>query len=158
MTGDQLQEALKKQQPSDGTDAQRGNVGPGLSCILIPGEEVVFSVYDGSSLDAVQQLNERADIATSRIVEAIAVSGLPGSTWKIRTLVVRDVTRLHLPASARTARSFRFCSISWSPAYGRRVKPKVTLSAPDPEPEMLVPLRPVLIRKWRRRWLHHMIK
>jgi hypothetical protein len=46
-----------------------------LSCILIPGEEVVFSVYEGPSADVVRQLNERADIPTSRIVEAIAVAG-----------------------------------------------------------------------------------
>lgn len=42
-----------------------------LSCILIPGEEVVFSVYEGPSAAAVRQLNERAGIPVSRIVEAI---------------------------------------------------------------------------------------
>ncbi len=48
-----------------------------LSCIFIPSEEVVFSVYDGPSAIAVQQLNERAGIPFSRIVEAIAVTRDP---------------------------------------------------------------------------------
>ena len=48
-----------------------------ISCTLIPGEEVVFSVYEGPSAVEIRQLNERADIPVSRIVEAIAVtSGL----------------------------------------------------------------------------------
>lgn len=48
-----------------------------ISCTLIPSEEVVFSVYEGPSAAEIRQLNERADIPVSRIVEAIAVtSGL----------------------------------------------------------------------------------
>jgi Protein of unknown function (DUF4242) len=46
-----------------------------LSCTLIPGEEVVFSVYEGPSADAVRVHNERAGIPFNRIVEAIAVAG-----------------------------------------------------------------------------------
>jgi hypothetical protein len=49
----------------------------GISWILIPREEVVFSVYEGPSIDAVRQLNERADIPISRMVEAIVVT----SNW-----------------------------------------------------------------------------
>jgi Protein of unknown function (DUF4242) len=45
-----------------------------VSCILIPGEEVVFSIYEGPSAAAVRRLNERARIPVSRIVEAIAVT------------------------------------------------------------------------------------
>jgi hypothetical protein len=45
-----------------------------ISCTLIPGEEVVFSVYDGPSAIVVQQLNERAEIPFSRIVEAVMVT------------------------------------------------------------------------------------
>lgn len=45
-----------------------------LSCTLIPGEEVVFSLYDGPSVIAVRQLNQRAGMPISRIVEAIAVT------------------------------------------------------------------------------------
>lgn len=46
-----------------------------ISCTLIPDEEVVFSVYEGPSADAVQQLNERAGVPFSRIVNAIVVTG-----------------------------------------------------------------------------------
>lgn len=45
-----------------------------ISCTLIPGEEVVFSVYEGSSAAEVRQFNQRADIPVSRIVEAIVVT------------------------------------------------------------------------------------
>jgi hypothetical protein len=44
----------------------------GITSILIPSEEVVFSVYEGPSVAAVRHLNDRADIPVSRIVEAIA--------------------------------------------------------------------------------------
>lgn len=47
-----------------------------ISCTLIPGEEVVFSVYEGPSAAVVRQFNERAGIPVSRIVEAIAVTSL----------------------------------------------------------------------------------
>jgi len=43
------------------------------SCILIPDEEVVFSVYEGPSAVAVQQVSERAGIPFSRIVTAILI-------------------------------------------------------------------------------------
>jgi hypothetical protein len=46
-----------------------------VSCTLIPGEEVVFSVYEAPSQVAVLQYNERAGIPVSRIVEAVAVTG-----------------------------------------------------------------------------------
>jgi hypothetical protein len=42
--------------------------------VLIPAEEVVFSLYEGPSAEAVLQLNERAGIQVSRIVEATWVS------------------------------------------------------------------------------------
>jgi hypothetical protein len=45
-----------------------------ISCTLIPGEEVVFSLYEGPSALVIRQLNERADVPVSRIVEAIEVS------------------------------------------------------------------------------------
>jgi hypothetical protein len=44
-----------------------------ITSILIPTEEVVFSVYEGPSVVAVRQLNQRARIPVSRIVEAIAI-------------------------------------------------------------------------------------
>lgn len=45
-----------------------------ISCTLLPSEEVVFSVYEGPTAIAVQQLNERSGIPFSRIVEAIVVT------------------------------------------------------------------------------------
>jgi hypothetical protein len=45
-----------------------------MSSILLPGEEVVFSVYDGPSAATVGQLNERAGIPVSRTVDAIVVT------------------------------------------------------------------------------------
>jgi hypothetical protein len=44
--------------------------------ILIPAEEVVFSLYEGQSTLAVRQLNERAAIPVSRIASAITMTGL----------------------------------------------------------------------------------
>lgn len=44
------------------------------SSILIPSEEVVFSVYEGPSATAVRQFNQRVGIPVSRIVEAIAMT------------------------------------------------------------------------------------
>jgi Protein of unknown function (DUF4242) len=75
VTSELLLDALNRgrrvmgQMHAEGTDVRD------ISCILIPGEEVVFSMYEGPSAAAVRQLNERADIPVSRIVEAIAVTG-----------------------------------------------------------------------------------
>jgi hypothetical protein len=51
--------------------------------VLIPAEEVVFSLYEGPSADAVLQLNERAGIRVSRIVEATVVLGGPADCHEI---------------------------------------------------------------------------
>ncbi len=48
-----------------------------ISCILIPGEEVVFSVYEAPSQVAVRQFNDRAtslSVASSRR----SLSGMKG--------------------------------------------------------------------------------
>lgn len=45
-----------------------------IRCPLMPGEEVVFSVYEEPSATVVRQFNKRAGIPVSRIVEAIAVT------------------------------------------------------------------------------------
>lgn len=74
VTSELLIEALKRgrrvmeQMNAEGTHVRD------ISCILIPDEEVVFSVYEGLSAASVRQLNERAGIPVSRIVEAIAVT------------------------------------------------------------------------------------
>ena len=73
VTSELLLEALKRgrqviEQMSEGGTSVRD-----IGCILIPGEEVVFSVYEAPSATAVRALNERAGIPVSRIVDAIAV-------------------------------------------------------------------------------------
>src|SRR5215469_10813850 len=45
------------------------------SCMLNPGEEVVFSMHEGPSAAAVRQVNEHIGVLVSRIVEAITVTG-----------------------------------------------------------------------------------
>ena len=45
-----------------------------INSILLPREEVVFSVYHGPSAAAVGELDERAGIPVSRIVDAIVVT------------------------------------------------------------------------------------
>ncbi len=45
-----------------------------INSILLPGEEVVFSVFDGASAAEVGEFNERAGIPVSRIVDAIVVT------------------------------------------------------------------------------------
>ena len=74
VTSELLLEALKRgRQVIDEMSAEGPRIRD-LSCTLIPGEEVVFSVYEGPSADAVRQLNQRAGIPASRIVEAIWVT------------------------------------------------------------------------------------
>jgi hypothetical protein len=45
-----------------------------VTSILLPGEEVVFSVYEGPSATVLRQFNERAGIPASRIVEGVWMS------------------------------------------------------------------------------------
>ena len=74
VTSELLLEALNRGQHVMEQMSREGTPVRDISCTLIPGEEVVFSVYEGPSADAVRQLNERAGIPVSRIVEAIAVT------------------------------------------------------------------------------------
>ncbi len=74
VTSEVLLEALKRGRRAMEEMSDEGTRVRDISCTLIPREEVVFSVYEGPSADAVRQLNERAGIPVSRIVEAIAVT------------------------------------------------------------------------------------
>jgi hypothetical protein len=71
VTSELLLEALKRGRRVMEEMCGEGTPVRDVNCILIPGEEVVFSVYEGPSADAVRELNARADIPLSRIVEAI---------------------------------------------------------------------------------------
>jgi hypothetical protein len=79
VTSELLLEALNRgrqvmeEMRAEGTDIRA------VSCILIPSEEVAFSVYEGPSAAAVRLLNERAGILVSRIVEVIRVTDNQGS-------------------------------------------------------------------------------
>ena len=74
VTSDLLLEALTRGRRVMGEMSVEGTHIRDISCTLIPGEEVVFSVYEGPSAAAVRQLSERAGIPVSRIVEAIAIT------------------------------------------------------------------------------------
>lgn len=74
VTSELLVEALKRGRRVMEEMSSQGTRVRDISCTLIPSEEVVFSVYEGSSAAEVRQLNERAGIPVSRIVEAIIVT------------------------------------------------------------------------------------
>lgn len=46
-----------------------------LRSALLPSEEVVFSLYEGPSVESVREANDRAGIHFDRIVEAIEIAG-----------------------------------------------------------------------------------
>jgi hypothetical protein len=74
VTHEQLLEVLRRERQVIDEMSGEGIGVRDVSCTLIPREEVVFSLYDGPSAAAVQQLNERAGIPVSRIVEAVLVT------------------------------------------------------------------------------------
>ena len=74
VTTRRLLEALQKSRRLIEQMSEDGTPVRDISCIFIPSEEVVFSVYESPSALAVAQLNERAGLPVSRIVEAIAIT------------------------------------------------------------------------------------
>ena len=74
VTSERLLEALARGRQAMEQMISEGTPIRDISCTLIPGEEVVFSLYEGPSAAAVRQLNERAGIPVSRIVDAIAIT------------------------------------------------------------------------------------
>jgi Protein of unknown function (DUF4242) len=74
VTSELLLEAIDRSRAVIEQMSAEGTCVRDLSSVLLPGEEVVFSVYEGPSVEAVRQLNERAGIRVSRIVDAIWVS------------------------------------------------------------------------------------
>ena len=85
VTPEQLLKALDrgrrviKEMGAEGTRIQD------ISCTLIPAEEIVFSIYEGSSASAIREFNERANIplsraSTSRFVE-IVLADKPSSPY-----------------------------------------------------------------------------
>jgi hypothetical protein len=76
VTNELLAEAMNRGRQVMGQMCAEGTPVRHVTSILIPAEEVVFSMYEGPSTAAVLQLNERAAIPVSRIVDAIPVEGL----------------------------------------------------------------------------------
>ncbi len=74
VTSERLLDALERSRRVMEEMSGEGTHVRNVSCTFVPGEEVVFSVYEGPSTIAVRELNERAGIPVSRIVEAIAVT------------------------------------------------------------------------------------
>jgi hypothetical protein len=74
VTSELLLEALKRNRRVMEEMRGEGKRLRHVITILIPREEVVFSVYEGSSTAVVRQLNQRAAIPVSRIVEGIAIT------------------------------------------------------------------------------------
>jgi hypothetical protein len=74
VTSELLLEALNKGRQVMQQICAEGTSVRDITSILIPGEEVVFSVYEAPSADAVRQLNARAGIPVSRIVGAIMIT------------------------------------------------------------------------------------
>jgi hypothetical protein len=74
VTSDLLVEALNRGRRVIGQMSTEGTCVRDVTTILIPGEEVVFSVYLALSAEAVRRFNERAGIPVSRIVEAIVIT------------------------------------------------------------------------------------
>jgi hypothetical protein len=74
VTSELLLEALNRGRRVMEQMSEEGTHIRDISCTLIPAEEVVFSIYEGPSAAVVRQLNERAGIPVSRIVEAISVT------------------------------------------------------------------------------------
>lgn len=82
VTSELLLEALNRGRQAMEQMRAEGTSVRCVTSILIPGEEVVFSVYEGPSVAAVRQLNERAGIPVSRIVAAITFTGEPASRMR----------------------------------------------------------------------------
>lgn len=73
VTSERFLEALKGRRVMEQMRVEGTRI-PDIASILILSEEVVFSVYEGPSAAVVRELNQRADIPVSRIVEAIAIT------------------------------------------------------------------------------------
>lgn len=75
VTSELIRDALGRERRVIDEMSVEGILVRDISWTLIPSEEVVFSVYEGTSAAAVRQVSERAGIPISRLVEAIVVSG-----------------------------------------------------------------------------------
>jgi hypothetical protein len=81
VTSEILLDALNRGRQMEQACAEETRVHHVIS-ILVPVEDVVFSLYEGRSMLAVNQLNESAAIPVSRVVAAITMTELGPSARK----------------------------------------------------------------------------
>jgi hypothetical protein len=74
VTIERLIEALQRGRQVMEQMSEEGTPVREVSCVLIPSEDVVFSVYEALSAAAVRSFNQRSAIPVSRITDAIVVS------------------------------------------------------------------------------------
>ena len=73
VTKDRLAQAIARSEKVIVSMNQGGIPVRYLRSTLVPADEVVFSLYDGPSAEAIREANERAQVPFDRIVEAIDV-------------------------------------------------------------------------------------
>ncbi len=71
VTEERLAQAIARSKEVVGLMNQDGIPVRYLRSTLVPGDEVVFSLYEGPSAEVIREANERAQIHFDRIVEAI---------------------------------------------------------------------------------------
>jgi hypothetical protein len=71
VTEERLAQAIVRSKEVIALMNQEGTPIRYLRSTLVPGDEVVFSLYEGPSAEAIREANERAQIHFDRIVEAI---------------------------------------------------------------------------------------
>jgi hypothetical protein len=97
--------------------------------ILIPSEEVVFSLYEASSTIAVLQLNERASIPVRRIVDAIPVKELRRRLVSVAPSRHAAVATRRLPLCADAVGQL---AESWGNLWQRKIGPNASIAEVDP--------------------------
>jgi len=75
VTKEHLAQAVARSQEVIALMNQDGIPVRHLRSTLVPGDEVVFSLYEGPSAEAIREANERAQVHFDRIVEAIDLDG-----------------------------------------------------------------------------------
>ena len=76
VTGDDLAELEARAKAVAGESDGVGYLGS----MLMPGDEVVFCFFDGTSREAVQAVAERARVPFERVVESVRNSSLRGTS------------------------------------------------------------------------------
>jgi hypothetical protein len=73
-----VDEAAQRIRQSAAELSQAGTAVELTGTILVPGDEVVFYLFDGDSADVVREACERASVAFERVVESVRTTTEPG--------------------------------------------------------------------------------